>query len=257
MSEAGAPLVLPLPEPVGRKARLGPFPSAREALKFASYAAAGAVVAGVTTPLAWLPFLGAGFVVAAVRPDGRGIDERLTEYVRYRYRSRRPSRDPGTHRARKFRGNVVRVRPGRIVAVIETGGVPVAFLPARDARGLFDGFRGLLRGHDGGLLLQVDGRAVPTTPLGPHPAPGADTPELSAKEGYREMLLLLGRRRRRRVVRVVAWAIGPGPGALLRLEERVQALSGRLLALGLQPERLRDGPLGEAVAEIGWEVEHR
>src|SRR5208282_2604654 len=66
---AGVPVVV-LPERVDRRVRLGPFPSAKDAVKFASYAAAGAVLAPFATPFAWVPVLALGFVVSVWHPDG-------------------------------------------------------------------------------------------------------------------------------------------------------------------------------------------
>jgi len=252
MDGRGEPFQVALPERVGRTARLGPFPSGRDALKFASYAAVGAVVAGATDPWVWLPFLGAGFAVAAVRIDGKGLDARVTDYVRWRVRVGRRSGGPGAPLRPGPRGGIGRALSGGYVAVLTTGGVPVAFLPSPDARELFQRFRELLRAHDGGLLFRVDTRPIDGNGLRPSPASLGTEGEGGAREGYRELVALLARHRRHRTVYVAVWVPAVGASAVARLEERVQALTGRLLALGLTPDRLRDARLGEALTAFGW-----
>lgn len=242
-----------LPEPIGRKARLGPFPSGRDALKFASYAAVGALVAGATTPVLWLPFLLVGFAVSAVRWEGKGLDGHLADYVRFRVRQRRPPRRTPSGGAPPPRGAVARLPSGRYIAVLATGGVPIAFLPAREARGLFDAFRGLLRSLEGGLLLRVESLRVPTRALLATRREPSSPAERAASSGYLGLVRLLARHRRRRVVHLAIWVESGGRGAVALLEERVQGVAGQLLALGLHPVRLRDRELGAALSAFGWE----
>jgi hypothetical protein len=244
-------VIVGIPEPIGRKARLGPFPSGRDALKFASYAAVGAVVAGATVPLLWLPFLGVGLLASIVRWDGKGLDAHLTDYVRFRLRAQGPARRGRGPVAELPRGHLARMA-GRYVAVLATGGVPIAFLPSREARGLFDGFRSLLRSHEGGLLLRVESVRVPARALLAPRAGAVRDAERAARSGYANMVRLLARHRRRRVVHVATWVDAEGPGSVARLEEKVQGLTGQLLALGLNPVRLQDRELAEAMAEFGW-----
>ena len=141
---------------------------------------------------------------------------------------------------------------GPSVAVLRSGGIPIGFLPRRDARTLFEGFRTLLRAHGHGLLLCADARPVDPAPLLPGGRAELPTAEQLALAGYREMLEVLLRRRRTRSVLVVTWSVPGEPDALERLEERVQALTGGLIALGLVAERLEGRSLGAALTEIGY-----
>ena len=243
------PLAVPLPDRIGRRPRLGPFPSGPDAVKFASYAAVGAVVAGATTPVAWIPFLLGGFAVAVARPGGKGVDARLADYVRFRYRARR--RPGAGRRPVPVRGAIARTRDGRTIAVVRTGGVPVAFLPRAEARGLFESYKALLRAEPGGFWMVASSAPIPRREILPTGAPPPSAPERAARTGYAEMLGVLVRRRRRRVVDVVLAADEGSGGSLRRLEDRIEALFGRLLALGLEPRRLRDAELARALATLG------
>lgn len=251
----GGPPLIALPEPIGRRARLGPFPTGRDALKFAAVAGFGAAIADATTPIVWIPFLGAGLLLGIARWDGQPLDAHAAGYLRFRTRRRAPDggRRPG--RPGNPPGGVVRLPGGRTVAVLEAGGVPVAFLPRREAEALFDGFRALLRADAEGLYLCVDGRAVVRDAPPSGDPPGADPRVGPARDGYRELLTLVLRSRRRRIVRVVAWSEPGSPDALARLEARVGVLLGGLLALGVPVVRLEGDPLAGALREIGWEVD--
>lgn len=252
MTGAAGPLVVGLPERVGRPARLGPFPSGAAALRFAAIASVGAVVAGLLTPLAWLPFLGAGLVLGVVRLDGRGLDDHLSEYLRWRWR-RRPGRGvAGPVMDGRPLGNVVAVGPSVRVAVLSTGGLPVAFLPRRETEMLFASFRDLLRGLGAGLFLHVGSRRVPPAPFLPRGGPGPGRSDADARAGYEEMVRLLTRRLRVRTVDVVAWCRKEEPDALAQLESRVQGLAGGLAALGLPVERLEGAALRRGLRRIGW-----
>ncbi|HLM71014.1 MAG TPA: hypothetical protein VK423_06510, partial [Thermoplasmata archaeon] len=97
--EAGPPLIR-LPERLDRRMRLGPFPSSRDALKFVTYAAAGALLSPFTSPWVWLPVLLAGFAVSVWRPDGRAVDERILAYSVWKFRSfagESPVRNASSH----------------------------------------------------------------------------------------------------------------------------------------------------------------
>ncbi|MCI4366379.1 MAG: hypothetical protein L3K08_01360 [Thermoplasmata archaeon] len=258
MNEAEGALVIGLPEPVGRRARLGPFVSGQEALKFAGIAAVGAVFADATSPILWLPFLGVGLLVGMVRIDGKGPDAHVVGYVRWRLR-RHPAgrRRPGPRPPSDPEGAIARLPSGRCAAVLRSGGVPIGFLPKRDARALFEGFKGLVRAQGHGLLLSADAIPVDLEPLLPGPRPELSALEKEALAGYREMLMILLRSRRQRRVDVVTWSDDAEADPLDRLEDRVQALTGSLLALGLPVERLRGPALGDALARLGYRGNRR
>lgn len=248
MSLGGEPLAVPLPEPVGRRARLGPFPSGQDAAKFASYAGVGAVVAGATDPIAWLPFLAVGFAAAVVRVDGKGLDAHLADRLRFRLRAGGRRRGPAG--AREPEGGVARAPDGRLVAVLETGGLPVAFLPRNDARALFDGYRALLGSLSGPLIVSVGSAPVPLGSLLPS-APATSAPEETARAGYLGLLRAVGRQRRRRTVRLAVVVERTSRGDLDRLERRVEQVTGHLFALGLLPVRLAGPELGRALRSLG------
>lgn len=251
MSAASPELLVALPQPLGRRARLGPFPSGQEALKFAAVAGVGAVVADATQPMLWIPFLAAGFVLGVVRIEGQGLDAHASDYLRWRMRARRTDRPPAPSPAAAGPGRVARVGGGRYVAVLATGGLPIAFLPRAEAEALFGAYRSLLRAHGAGLWLHVE-----TLPLGEGPAEAAragPSPARSAaaRSGYLELLELLGRRHRRRRVDIVTWTRRGTPDALARLEAQVETLYGGLTGLGLPVERLEGPALRAAIERLG------
>ncbi len=105
--------MVPLPGPVERRLRLGPFASTRDALKFVTYAAVGALLAPFVSPYAWLPVLGLGFGVSVWRPDGEAVDERIGRWIGWSWRhlggtpmTRATARSVST-------GNFARLGPGR------------------------------------------------------------------------------------------------------------------------------------------------
>lgn len=254
MTEADAPWAIRLPTRLDRRMRLGPFPSARDAMKFAAYAAAGTAVLPVGGPGAWLPILAGGFLLSVYRPDGKGIDERVGDFVRYQTR-RRPRRSrsapvgsPGAP-ARQVD------LPGTgLGAVIEVGGVPVRFLPPSEARDLFERYRALLRGLDGPLVLEA-GSAPLDAP--DRPRPPAEGPESeisrSARAGYEEMVRLLFRRRLRRRVRILVSVAGRSEDASAQLDQRAARMSAHLEGLGLTPIRLSGGSLRRAIGAFGFD----
>ncbi len=247
--DAPAPTV-PLPRRLDRRLRLGPFPSAGAAMRFAAYAAAGAIVLPVGGALAWLPLLGLGFLVTVVRPDGHALDERCAEYVRYRRRRRSGPDGPSGRAAERFLK-----LPGPFAAtIVEAGGIPTRFLPPDDARQLFEGYRALLRSLESGVLLEVDAAPGPGMGRLEDPARPPGAAEAAARSGYAEMVGLLLKRRRVRRVRAVLFAPLEGPAALARLEERTRALEGGLAGLGVPCERVTGRSLAGAAASFGWAV---
>ncbi len=251
----GAGVVVGLPESLDRRMRLGPFPTARDALKFAAYAAVGGSVAAVAG-VAWaIPFLGAGFLLSVHRGDGRGYDERFGDFLTFRWRSHPSARPLGAARAAAGpSGPFLTAVPGHLVAIVAARGIPIAFLPPSDARTLFEAYRELLRNLERGIVVQMG-----VEPLGERPflpvgrPPDSGRPEDAARRGYGEMVRLLCRRRYRRRVLIALWEPS-APDASVRLEASVRQVGEGLARLGLACERLRDGALRSAAAQIGWSV---
>ncbi len=255
MSDGPAPPIIDLPARVDRPMGLGPFPSGRAALRFATIAAVGASVAALTGPLAWLPFLGGGFLLTCGRPDGPTLDERLGDLLRWeiRRRERRPAR-PTLARVDP-QGTVARVANGRRVVLLAAGGVPVAFLPPSEAKALFDAYRDLLRSIESGLILHVFSEPLQDGPVRVPSEPRLPGPESEARHGYDEMVRLLCRRRRRRRVEIALWAAPDRRAGSGRLPDQVDHLVARLRTLGLEPERPRGADLARAAGRLGWSPE--
>ena len=142
----------------------------------------------------------------------------------------------------------------RFVAVVRTGGTPVAYLPPEELARRFERFRDLLRSTDDGLAflataVPIRAQAVlPPTPL----RTGRDG---NAASGYSELVSVLCRRRR---LRRVYWVLGSSDvstDGIGRLEGRIAALLDGLSTFGLHPRRLRDRALTEAAHRFGWDVE--
>jgi hypothetical protein len=247
------PLLVGLPEALGRRMRLGPFPSSRHALKFAAYAAIGGAVAAVLGVVWSVPFLGAGFLLSVYQPDGRALDEQFGEYVHYRWRtgpgtarSGSPRRDPGAD------GPYLTSVPGQLVAILSVRGLPIAFLPPADARSLFEAYRELLRSLGRGLVVHMGVEPLTERPFLPPGRPTeAGGAEEAGRRGYSEMVRVLCRRRYRRRVLIALWE-PTGPDAAIRLERELERLGGSLGRLGVETVRLRAAPLRSAAAQIGW-----
>jgi len=248
--DPGAPVV-ELPERVDRRVRFGPFPSAKDALKFVCYAAAGAVLAPFATPFAWVPILATGFAVSVWRPDGEAIDERAGRwlvFVLHRWKGRSltsPRRLTAVH------GSVARLASGQWVTVVRAGGTPLAYRPPFELVSLFDRFRELLRASEGAFVLRST-----TVPLREAPVlPGKETcseDEGAARAGYRELVSVLCRRRRSRRVEIALGEGSADPEAARRLEERARSLAEHLSGLGVHPTLLGDRNLADSVRSFGW-----
>jgi len=248
---ADAVPVVRIPERVDRRARLGPFPSMRDAAKFLCYAAAGALAAPWVSPFLWLPFVGVGLAVSVWQPEGRPIDARVLAYARWRVRSMSPRgrmtgrRDPLTRRG------VVPLAPSCYLAVVRASGCPVAYLPPVELARKFERYRELLRTVTGSFALLSTTYPIRSAPVLPvdREAPGTDR---EARQGYGELVELLCRRRRTRRVYVAVRNAEAGPDALARLEAQASSLAEQLRGLGLRVTRLRDRELDEAVRQFGW-----
>jgi hypothetical protein len=226
---------VPLPEPMLRRSRFGPFESVTDALKFLLALALGAAVAALTAPVAWLPFVGGGFLLATYRPEGKSIDERCGDYLRWRFRSLAGHR---LRAASASPGPFLRV-DGGLYAGLEVGGAPLAYLPAPEQAARFAAYRAMLDGLGGPLWMEVGSEPVRDRPFLPDPGAAVRAEEAAPLEAYREMLRLLLRRRHRRRVRLLLAEPEVGAAAERRLTGRLRSLGEALGRLELAPRRLR------------------
>jgi hypothetical protein len=236
-----------VPERLDRRLRLGPFSSGREAVKFVTAAAVGAVVSLVVEPWAGLPIIAVGAIVALWRPDGEGLDERLAAVARWALR-----RSTGEARmTATVRGPATLLLPdGRRAAVVRTAGVPLVFLPPADLARQFELYRELLRSIEGGLI--ISSTAVPIYAGSVLPAElSLPEAERGACEGYRELVSLLSRRRSVRRVLLALAQDAPGIEGARRLDAATELLRERLADLGVRSDRLRDRPLADAARRLG------
>ncbi len=243
--------VVHLPERVDRRARLGPFPSARDAAKFLCYAAAGALLSPWVGPFLWLPVVGVGFAVSVWRPDGRAADERALRYVRWKLRSHSPEGFMTGRPVPVIRRGFVQLGPGIYAAVIRSAGCPIAYLPPADLETKFSQFREILRTVPGQFAFLSTTAAIRAASW----RPGLEVParaDEEARRGYAELTGLLCRRRRVRRVYVAIRNSEPGPDALARLDDVAGSLIERLRGVGLDPVRLENRGLDEAAARFGW-----
>lgn len=249
------PPIIDLPERLDRRMRLGPFPSARDALKFVTYAASGALLVPFASPWLWLPVVLGGFGVSVWRPDGRALDERLLVFLRWKVRSW--SSGSSVKRAMPcplVRHGLLELSSHRYVAVVRTGGTPVAYLPPDELGRRFELYRELLRTSDDHFALLVTTAPIRSQAVRPA-APAESRRDKQALSGYSELVSLLCRRRLLRRVYFVIGTSGSNPDAIGLLEGRVAGLIERLSSLGLRPTRLRDRGLVEAAHRFGWPAE--
>jgi len=253
-SEDGSPII-GLPERLGRRMRLGPFPSSRDALKFVVYAATGALLSAFTSPWLWLPFVLAGFAISVWRPDGRAVDERALIVVAWKFRSWGLGYSMKDARSAPLvRQGLLELAAHRHVAVVRTGGSPMAYLPPDELARRFELYRELLRSIDGSFSLLSTVAPIRSQSIRPVPSAEAGH-EPTARSGYSELVLLLCRRRLLRRVFFVLGTDGGDLDSVARLEGRVANLIERLGSLGLRPIRLRDRGLAEAARRFGWAAE--
>jgi hypothetical protein len=249
-----------LPERLDRKLHLGPFPSAQDALKFVTYAAVGALVAALTSPIYWLPFLGVGLLVSIPRIDGRTVDGRMADYFRWRLRrGEHPSGASGPPervRPNVPFGSLARIRPGRYVSVLVTHGVPSAFLPLAGRRSLFERYKALLRSLDTGCFVSVGLEPLDPGPFLP-PDPTPPTRIEGARADYAQLVRAACRRKYRRRTRWVLWSSSMTPESCAELEARTRDIMDHLLRLEVPFDRLEGPALGQALESMGWSVEGR
>jgi hypothetical protein len=251
--ESGPPTI-EYPERMDRRMRLGPFPSSRDALKFITYAAAGALLSPFASPWVWLPIVGVGFVVCVWRPEERALDEWAVTYLLWRFRALgegplvKPSDDWPV-----VREGLLRIGRECHVAVVRTGGSPVDYLPPQELARRFELFRELLRSSDGNLSFLATTEPIRSATIHPSVRSVVEV-EAPARAGYTELVSLLCRRRLLRRVYFVLGCPEGGSEAIARLEGRVSNLLERLNALELRPVRLKDRGLVEAATRFGWRV---
>lgn len=205
--------VVPLAE---RRLHLGPFDSGRTLATFLCAAILGAIVAAATSAVVWLPFLGAGALLAFVRLEGQPLDEYALGYCRYGLRTRlggAPGRDYQP-----------RGPPHRSDEGIRARGVPVAYLPPEELQRLFEGWRAALVALDTPVAIQVSAERFSPVPY--LPARGSMTaPDHAAQRSYRELVrLLVGSRLRRKVDLRVGRDGGDHETAVVGLLEALQRL---------------------------------
>jgi hypothetical protein len=233
--------------------RLGPFPSARDALKFFTYAATGALLAPFLTPWVWIPVVLVGFALSVWRPDGQSVEERAAAFLIWKLRN---SPVPGVGRAVTpvpvVRQGLLQLEAHRYVAVIRTGGTPVAYLPPEELARRFEIYRDLLRSLPGSFSFLSSTAPIRSQSVRPCPLPVGD--ERTPAAGYDELVELLCRRRYLRRVYFVLGTDDDGSDAIGRLEGRISTLIETLGRLGLRATRLRDRPLSEAARRFGWPV---
>jgi len=251
----GGPLVIGLPERLDRRMRLGPFPSSRDALKFVIYAATGALLSAFASPWVWLPVVLVGFVVSVWRPDGQAVDERAFAFVSWKFRSIGP-RSAVTRAASRplVRQGLLQLASHRYVAIVRTGGTPIAYLPPDELARRFELYRELIRSTDASFSFLATTTPIRSQAVRPGSRSGAG-PEARALEGYSELVTLLCRRRHLRRVYFVLGTLEADADAIGRLEGQVANLLERLGSIGLRPTRLRDRALAEAAYRFGWPAE--
>jgi hypothetical protein len=199
--------------------------------------------------------VGVGFAVSVWRPDGQAVDERAWAFFAWKVRivNRRGDRPTGFPLVRQ---GLLELPSHRFVAVIRTGGTPVAYLPPGELARRFGQYRDLLRSMDPAFAWLSTTVPIRAQAVQPGTPPGDET-EGRALSGYSELISLLCRRRLLRRVYLVLATPDPSPEGIGRLEGRVASLIEQLSALGLRPLRLRDRSLAEAARQFGWPAEVR
>jgi hypothetical protein len=244
------PPVIVLPERVDRRLRLGPFPSARDAVKFLGYAAVGSLLAVLVGPLLGLAIVAAGFALSIVRYEDGRLDARAVTVLRYSLGRLPAGRGASmTPPSRLWRRGVVPTPSGRYLAVVRAGGSPMAYLPPTEIARRFDRFRELLRAEPEGLVLRVWLSPMQAGPVVPSPVESgrADAP---ARDGYAELVRLLCARRSVRRIDVLRRSTRPGAEGLAELDTHVTRLLDRLSTLEIPARRLTGASLADAARRL-------
>ena len=247
---ADGPPVIVLPERVDRRLRLGPFPSARDAVAFLGYAGVGSLLAAVVSPLVGLGVIVAGFALSIVRFEDERIDRRAVAILRHLVGRTRPW--PGmtmTSLSHGERLGVTAGAAGEFVAVVRAGGSPMAYLPPAEIARRFERYRELLRAEPDDLVFRVwlgPMRAAPVVP----PPVAAGRSDADARDGYAELVRLLCARRAVRRIDLLRRSNRHGTEGLAELEDRVARLLDRLAALELPARRLTGRALVDAARRL-------
>jgi len=253
MDACDGPPWVEVPERLDRRLRLGPFASGRDAVKFVTAAAVGAVVSLAVVPWAGLPIVGVGALVALWRPDGEPLDERVAAVARWSLRRAATDGPPMTAAAAGRSADLRATVPlpdGRSAAVVRTGGVPLAFLPPAELARQFELYRQLLRSVAGGVIVLSTSVPIYAGAVVPSATPTVEV-ERAAWDGYRELVVLLARRRSVRRVLVAVAQDATTPDRARQLETSIRLLRERLADLGVRSERLRDRSLADGARRLG------
>ncbi|HTW39992.1 MAG TPA: hypothetical protein VMF04_03960 [Thermoplasmata archaeon] len=245
------PPVVPVPERIDRRLRLGPFATAGDALKFVTYAAVGAVLAPLISPWLGVTIGGIGFGLSIYRPDGSALDERCATYFLWRLRSwgghpgMRANARPGAN------PHLLTLPTGDRVSIVRTNGTPTSYLPPPELARRFELFRDMIRTVRHGFAFSMElapMRAELVIP--PAHAPGRE--DSAGAQGYRELVTLLCRRRWVRRIDLVLRTDSAGPAGIADLETRVSSLLERLASLDIGASRLQGRALADAARRWGW-----
>ncbi len=247
---ADGPPVVPLPERVDRRLRLGPFPSAQDAVKFLAYAGVGALLAALVGPLVGLGVTVAGFLFSTVRYEDDGLDRRALAVVRF-WIERPPRLAAGamTPLSGLERRGVAVGPSGGYVAVVRVGGSPMAYLPPAEIARRFDRYRELVRSEPEGLVLRVWLAPMRAAPVVPRSIDAGRT-DAPARDGYAQLMQLLCARRSVRKVDLLRRSSRAGAEGLAELETHVTRLVDRLAALDLPARRLAGRALVDATRRL-------
>jgi hypothetical protein len=244
---------IPVQPLVDRRLRLGPFASGRDLVRFLGIAAAGAVVAALSSALVWLPFLAVGTLVAFARFEGQTLDDYAVGYCRFRYRASAGSARPIARAGRSGERSRSNSSIGSAAGRIRAGGIPIAFLPPTELERLFGEWRSTLASFDRPIGFRMRGERF--SPLPFMPAAGSwNGPEGEVLESYRGLVRELLRHRYRRVVDLSVWESPAERNESSRAREsRLDDLVAGLTRMGIPawkvsaPRRPAPGPSGRAL----------
>jgi hypothetical protein len=253
VAAAGDSPVIPIPERIDRRMRLGPFSSGRDALRCLTYGAIGALLVPLVSPWVGLVVAAGGFGLTAYRVEGTALDELAATYLLWLVRSHREASRMTAGTRSTVRSNLLLLPSGDRAAIVRTNGTPTAYLPPTELVRRFEMFRELIRASRKGLAF-----AVVLLPMRPEPvvpkSPPTNREDFEAAAGYRQLVTLVCRRRWVRGVDVVLRTTSTGPDGVADLETRLAGLIERLTGFGLAVVRLEGRALADAGRRWGWSV---